>query len=237
MVAGVNQVMPLRAVPADTKRTWLALRRVVRLQLVCWRARSVVGDSKQNRTRFVAESCERGRGSLPQLQSKPVPLGAHGLGHQRRLRRPNWHRRRRECCLASERFVRIADAVRLPRTASGARLDVEPRPDATRIDTRAGPGQASWSAVAVSLRKQGWTISAIARHLDRDRKTVRACLSGERQPGVRRAAGPDPLDDIADRRTSDVPAWRTAPGVERGPSVSQVREGTRAGQPPFITWR
>ena len=27
---------------------------------------------------------------------------------------------------------------------------------------------------AHALRKRGWTISAIARHLDRDRKTVRA---------------------------------------------------------------
>ena len=61
---------------------------------------------------------------------------------------------------------------------------------------------------AHALRKQGWTISAIARHLDRDRKTVRAYLAGERQPGVRRAAGPDPFDDIADyvgQRLTDDP--------------------------------
>jgi len=38
---------------------------------------------------------------------------------------------------------------------------------------------------AHALRKRGWTISAIARHLDRDRKTVRAYLSGDRTPGVR----------------------------------------------------
>jgi hypothetical protein len=37
---------------------------------------------------------------------------------------------------------------------------------------------------AHALRKQGWTISATARHLDRDRKSVRAYLNGERQPGV-----------------------------------------------------
>ncbi len=36
-----------------------------------------------------------------------------------------------------------------------------------------------------ALRKQGWSISAIARHLGRDRKTVRAYLSEERIPGVR----------------------------------------------------
>jgi len=36
-----------------------------------------------------------------------------------------------------------------------------------------------------ALRKRGWSISAIARHTGRDRKTVRTYLSGERTPGVR----------------------------------------------------
>ena len=31
---------------------------------------------------------------------------------------------------------------------------------------------------AQALKKQGWTISAIARHLDRDRKTIRAYVNG-----------------------------------------------------------
>src|SRR3954447_16155427 len=44
-----------------------------------------------------------------------------------------------------------------------------------------------------ALFKRGWSISAIARHLDRDRKTVRSYLNGERQPGVRRSSAPDPL--------------------------------------------
>jgi transposase len=44
---------------------------------------------------------------------------------------------------------------------------------------------------ATALRRRGWSISAIARHLGRDRKTVRAYLRGERQPGVRRRAQPD----------------------------------------------
>ena len=39
-----------------------------------------------------------------------------------------------------------------------------------------------------ALHRQGWTISAIARHTGRDRKTVRAYLNGERQPGVRKRA-------------------------------------------------
>lgn len=45
---------------------------------------------------------------------------------------------------------------------------------------------------AHALRKQGWTISAIARHLGRDRKTVRAYLTGK-QPGARESTGPDPF--------------------------------------------
>jgi len=45
-----------------------------------------------------------------------------------------------------------------------------------------------------ALRKRGWSISAIARHLDRDRKTVRAYLNNERVPGMRaRPDVPDPL--------------------------------------------
>lgn len=43
-----------------------------------------------------------------------------------------------------------------------------------------------------ALRRQGWTISAIARHLGRDRKTVRAYLAG-REPGVRARTAPDPF--------------------------------------------
>ena len=38
---------------------------------------------------------------------------------------------------------------------------------------------------ASALRRQGWTISAIARHLGHDRKTISAYLDGERTPGVR----------------------------------------------------
>ncbi|MEY9842070.1 hypothetical protein ABH941_007353 [Streptacidiphilus sp. EB103A] len=41
-------------------------------------------------------------------------------------------------------------------------------------------------AEARALRGQGWSISAISRHLARDRKTVRDYLGGERVAGVRR---------------------------------------------------
>ncbi len=34
-----------------------------------------------------------------------------------------------------------------------------------------------------ALHERGWTISAIARHTGFDRKTVRAYLTGKRQPG------------------------------------------------------
>jgi transposase len=46
---------------------------------------------------------------------------------------------------------------------------------------------------AHALHRQGWTISAIARHLDHDRKTIRAYLTGQRSAGVRASAVPDPL--------------------------------------------
>jgi hypothetical protein len=48
-------------------------------------------------------------------------------------------------------------------------------------------------AEAQALRDQGWSISAIARHLGRDRKTIRRYLTGEREPGKRKA-GPDPFE-------------------------------------------
>ncbi|TDU03431.1 hypothetical protein EDD99_1859 [Streptomyces sp. 846.5] len=40
---------------------------------------------------------------------------------------------------------------------------------------------------ACLLRGQGWSVSAIARHLGRDRKTVRSYLEGRRELGVRRS--------------------------------------------------
>ena len=47
-----------------------------------------------------------------------------------------------------------------------------------------------------ALRRQGWTISAIARHLGRDRKTIRAYLSG-REFGIRASSWVDPFDSFA----------------------------------------
>jgi len=50
---------------------------------------------------------------------------------------------------------------------------------------------------ADALFKRGWSISAIARHLGRDRKTVRSYLKGDRVAGVRRSAVPDPSERFA----------------------------------------
>ena len=65
-----------------------------------------------------------------------------------------------------------------------------------------------------ALASRGWSVSAIARHLDRDRKTVRAYVRGERQPGVRVSAAPDPLAPfaayLAARFADDPHLWATA---------------------------
>ncbi len=67
---------------------------------------------------------------------------------------------------------------------------------------------------AHALVNRGWSISAIARHLGRDRKTVRAYVTGNRSPGVRRRAGPDPLEPfvpyLAARFLDDPHLWLTA---------------------------
>ena len=67
---------------------------------------------------------------------------------------------------------------------------------------------------ATALRRRGWTISAIARHLGRDRKTIRAYVEGRRQPGVRRRALPDQFEPfvpyVRERLAEDPHLWGTA---------------------------
>jgi transposase len=67
---------------------------------------------------------------------------------------------------------------------------------------------------ANALRSRGWTISAIARHLGRDRKTVRAYINGNRVPGVRARSAPDPLEPyrgyLEARFTDDPHVWASA---------------------------
>ncbi len=64
---------------------------------------------------------------------------------------------------------------------------------------------------ANALHRQGWTISAIARHLGRDRKTIRTYLAGERVAGIRKPAGEDPfepfVDYVRERLTEDPHLW------------------------------
>ena len=67
---------------------------------------------------------------------------------------------------------------------------------------------------AHALKQRGWSIAAIARHLGRDRKTVRAHLLGERAAGRRRLAGPDPFEVVEAyvrlRLGEDPHLWATA---------------------------
>jgi transposase len=69
------------------------------------------------------------------------------------------------------------------------------------------------SLEAQALRDRGWTITVIARHLDRDPKTIRAYLSGERTPGERRRSVPDPFERfvpyVRQRLGDDKHLWAT----------------------------
>ena len=67
---------------------------------------------------------------------------------------------------------------------------------------------------ATALREQGWSISAIARHLGRNRETIRNHLNGTRVPGERRRAEPDPFEPfvpyLRERLREDPHVWATA---------------------------
>ena len=64
-----------------------------------------------------------------------------------------------------------------------------------------------------ALRKRGWSISAIARHVGRDRKTVRAYLLEERGAGERTRVEADPFgvfEPYVRQRLADDPhVWAT----------------------------
>jgi len=66
---------------------------------------------------------------------------------------------------------------------------------------------------AHALHRRGWTISAIARHLGHDRKTIRAYLHGDRVAGRRRRSEPDPFEVFAgycrERLVEDPHLWAT----------------------------
>lgn len=73
----------------------------------------------------------------------------------------------------------------------------------------------AWEQVveAKALRSQGWSISAIARHLGVTRVTVRRYLSGEAVPGERARSVPDPFEEFAEyarlRLVGDPHLWAT----------------------------
>jgi len=65
-----------------------------------------------------------------------------------------------------------------------------------------------------ALKERGWSITAIANHLGRDRKTIRAYLNGDRVPGVRARSAPDPLEPfvpyLTQRLADDPHVWASA---------------------------
>ena len=67
---------------------------------------------------------------------------------------------------------------------------------------------------ATALREQGWSISAIARHLGRSRETVRRRLDGKRTAGERRRQEPDGYEPfvayLRERLGEDPHVWATA---------------------------
>jgi transposase len=67
---------------------------------------------------------------------------------------------------------------------------------------------------ATALREQGWSISAIARHLGRDRATIRNHLNGTREVGARKPSGPDPFEVfvpyVRERLREDPHVWASA---------------------------
>ena len=67
---------------------------------------------------------------------------------------------------------------------------------------------------ADALRKQGWSISAIARHLGRNRETIRNHLNGTRVAGERLRAEPDPFEPfvpyLRERLKEDPHVWASA---------------------------
>lgn len=85
---------------------------------------------------------------------------------------------------------------------------------------------------AHALRRRGWSISAIARHLGHDRKTVRAYLRGEREPGRRASRGPDvmaPFVEYCRIRLADDPhLWASV-------LLDELRELGYEGSYPSLT--
>jgi len=67
---------------------------------------------------------------------------------------------------------------------------------------------------ATALREQGWSISAIARHLGRNRETIRNHLNGTSVAGKRRRSSPDTFEQfvpyVRERLREDPHLWASA---------------------------
>jgi len=80
----------------------------------------------------------------------------------------------------------------------------------------------SWETIVEvhALRKQGWSIAAIARHVGATRLTVRRYLSGERTPGQRVRTVADPFEEFAGycrlRLAADAHLWCGVPIPSQG---------------------
>lgn len=83
-----------------------------------------------------------------------------------------------------------------------------------------------------ALKRQGMTISEIARRTNHDRKTIRAYLNGQRQPGVRERAAVDLFDAFVDyvtaRLTEDPHLWAVT-------LLDELRRLGYAGSYPTLT--
>src|SRR5213592_1093172 len=109
---------------------------------------------------------------------------------------------------------------------------------------------------AHALHRRGWTISAIARHLGHDRKTIRAYLYGSRVAGRRARTEADPFEPFAgycrERLGEDPHLWATTLfdellelGYDRSyPTFTRhlrargcARRANRAARPRIDRWR
>ena len=110
---------------------------------------------------------------------------------------------------------------------------------------------------AHALHRRGWTISAIARHLGHDRKTIRAYLHGGRVAGRRRraehrtrssrspatAGNGWPRIRICGRPrcSTRCSSWATTAPIRRSPASCGPggcgRRASRAARPAVGRWR
>ncbi|CAN5165378.1 hypothetical protein BH11ACT1_BH11ACT1_25810 [soil metagenome] len=83
-----------------------------------------------------------------------------------------------------------------------------------------------------ALRRQGWTITAIACRLGRDRKTIRTYLAGDRVAGVRARTTEGPFEafapSCAQRLADDQHLWVSA-------LLDELRDLGHSGSYPTMT--